>query len=194
MMSEFSMEARDILKGSALLKRFSDDDFERLLALSTLLNYDEEDIILTENEVNDCLYIIISGTVTLYKTNHRTKTEHVITTLSQGESLREMGVIENRPCSVTVKANGPSVLLSVSIMELRRPENMHCYDALLEGIISIVTHRLALGNESLAMHLYEKTKKRKQLYFALATISILVILFIELGVGAYYLWGYVKDV
>ncbi len=61
------------LRQSRLFSDLSLHEFEHLASQVYPQHYKEGDIILTEGEIGDCLYLIVSGSVRIYTLNEEKK-------------------------------------------------------------------------------------------------------------------------
>lgn len=185
-MGDFTHKELDELKACSLLHELPDNVFHQFLALASRINFAEHDILLKEGEHSDQFFIILSGAVGLYKQNTKGKAPELILTLSPGQTLGEMRVIQNRTISLTAKALEPTVVLAFSISTLRSPENQSIYDAILGSIITILNDRLANSNDSVLDNINEKKRKTKQLIFTVLISIVFTILLVEVALALYY--------
>ena len=70
--------------------------------MDTILGFQAGDIIIEEGTKGSSAYIILSGAVEVVKKTG--EKEIAMATLGQGQVFGEMGLIEDRPRSATVKA------------------------------------------------------------------------------------------
>jgi CRP-like cAMP-binding protein len=136
--------------------------------------------------MSDDFFIIISGSVGLYKKKNQKSKPVFIEELTQGETIDEMRAIQNRTCAFTVITTKPVVALHTSISKLHALENDKCHTAIVDSIIKIITDRLFHSNETIANKIHEKKRKNKQIILILFCMLVLIIFFFELGLGLYY--------
>ncbi len=184
-MSDFSEKEQNILKNSPLLKHLSDENYQTFMGISSKATFVKGDILLKEGELNDDFFMIISGTVGLYKKNKNSAPE-LIGALASGETIDEMRVIQNRTCTLTVIATEATVVLQTSISKLHALENHQCHDAIVESVIKIISDRLFHSNETILNKIHEKKKKNKQIIGVLLGTLILFIFLCEVGLGLYH--------
>jgi CRP-like cAMP-binding protein len=185
-MNKFDANELDTLKSSALLASVDEAHLQVLISISSRETFEKGDILLHEGDVSDDFFLIISGGVGLYKKDEKTSVHELIGSLKSGETVGEMRVIQNRACSLTVKAEEPLVVLRTSITQLRTVEHHQCYDAVLSSIISIINNRLFHSNEIVVDKIKEKKKKAKQLFYAFCGITVLALFLCELSFAFYY--------
>ncbi|KTD69682.1 MULTISPECIES: cyclic nucleotide-binding domain-containing protein [Legionella] len=185
-MSDFSENEKNILKNSPLLSHLSAENYEEFLAISSRELFRKGDILLKEGEINDDFFIIVSGTVGLYKKENKNAPPEFIETLSTGETIDEIRVIRNRTCTLTVIAMEEAVVLQTSISKLHALENHPYHDAIIESVIKIISERLLHSNETILNKIHEKKRKNIQIISVLLGMLILVVLLCEVGLGLYH--------
>jgi len=185
-MDNFSIEELIILRNSPLFSNLSEENINKLLTISYRTSFQKDEILLTEGEHSDKFFIIISGSVALYKNDESKLHPELIGSLSTSESFGEMRVIQNRVCSLTVKAAEKTEVLWISISELHSPQNQQCYKSIVDSIVAIINDRLYKSNNFLLNKIKEKRKKVKQLIFTLFICGVFALLICELGLALYY--------
>lgn len=185
-MSDFSENEKNILKNSPLLNSLSEENYQAFMEISSRSTFGKGSILLKEGELNDDFFIIVSGTVGLYKKENKTSAPELIGTLTAGETIDEMRVIQNRTCALTVIAMEATVVLQTSISKLHALENHQCHDAIVASVIKIISDRLFESNETLLDKIHEKKKKNKQILCVLFGVLVLSIFLCEVGLGLYY--------
>ena len=69
-------------------------------------------VLFHENEIGDCLYIVVSGQVEVIKTfEHK---EKILAVLGEKECVGEMSILDDEPRSATVKTNTNVFLLKIT--------------------------------------------------------------------------------
>ncbi|MGQ3887935.1 cyclic nucleotide-binding domain-containing protein [Legionella sp. CNM-1927-20] len=185
-MSELTLKERSLLKNSPLFQTLTEADFEELINISHVVTFNKGQTFLTEGEYSDNIYIIILGQVNLYKKSSKGKKRSLITTLSSGESLGEMRLIKDQPCSLTVEANTPVKLLRLSIRLLRSQPFQHLLNSLTLSLARILSTRLTSDNQLVCDKMVERDRKSTQLWVSLIVIFTLVLFLLEVGIGLYY--------
>ncbi|WP_165482792.1 cyclic nucleotide-binding domain-containing protein [Legionella gresilensis] len=185
-MSELTSKERSLLKNSPLFQTLTEANFEELINISHVVTFNKGQTLLIEGEYSDDIYIIILGQVNLYKKSSAGKKKSLITTLSSGESLGEMRLIKDQPCSLTVEADTPVKLLRLSIQVLRSQPFQHLLNALTLALARILSARLTSDNQLVSDKIVERDRKSTQLWVSLIVIFALILLLLEVGVGFYY--------
>lgn len=93
-MSDFSEQEKNILRNSPLLKHLSEKNYQLFMAISSRTTLGKGDLLLKEGEISDDFFIIISGTVGLYKKEDENSDPEFIETLASGETIDEMRAIQ----------------------------------------------------------------------------------------------------
>ncbi|STX50421.1 cNMP-binding protein [Legionella busanensis] len=185
-MSELTSKERSLLKNSPLLQTLTEADFEELINISHVVTFNTGQTLLIEGEYSDDIYVIILGQVNLYKKSSAGKKRSLITTLSSGESLGEMRLIKDQPCSLTVEADTPVKLLRLSIQVLKSKPFQHLLNALTLSLAKILSARLTSDNQLVSDKIVERDKKSTQLWVSLIVIFALILFLLEVGLGLYY--------
>jgi CRP/FNR family transcriptional regulator, cyclic AMP receptor protein len=184
---KFTPNELEIIKKSNLFCKLTDADFLQIIKMAKRIEAQTGEIILKENEESDMLYILLDGSIKLYKTNEEDLSQCVITNLNAGESLGEMRLVESRSCSLSAVANEELNLFALSISQLNEINNSHILVQLLHQIIAILNKRLEGGNKGYASQVLEKQKIKRKFSFALLSTVILVIIFLQSAFIIYYL-------
>jgi CRP-like cAMP-binding protein len=104
----------DLLKEIKLLQCFTDQELENLLRVGSIATYEPHSNIVIEGELSWGLYLILEGTVGIYKLNKLKGTEYDIGQLTQGGFFGEMSLIDDNPRSATVKTIVESQLFYIA--------------------------------------------------------------------------------
>jgi len=102
----------DHLKTIEQLQRLSDEDLQLIEAACEEEPYKDGEVIIAEGATNDKFFILIDGTVQIWK-KFQQPDQELLTVYSQGRMFGELALIEDLPRSATVAAKGPVRLLAV---------------------------------------------------------------------------------
>jgi diguanylate cyclase (GGDEF)-like protein len=91
------------LAKTELLQQVSDDILKQVLAHATPLELSPGELLLSPEDDNQHIYLLLSGTLTVH---FNSSDSHVIRELPQGSSVGEMSIIDNTAPSAYVKAKG----------------------------------------------------------------------------------------
>jgi CRP/FNR family transcriptional regulator, cyclic AMP receptor protein len=179
-MEMYDEQELELLKHSKLLRGLSYENLSKLLTISRKLSRTVGETILAEGEKSDKIYIILSGKVTLFKKDIDGISQQFITTLGPGQSLGEMRLIKDQPCTLTVIVSEPVILVSMSITELQMKAHHDVFVALLTSTFTILNDRIIESNTTIAKSHGMSAKWKRLLTVLLGFISI--------GVVIYYLY------
>jgi CRP-like cAMP-binding protein len=93
-----------LLREVKLFKPFTDSELGQLLQLGELNEYEPHTNIVIEGEMSWGLFVIMGGTVGIFKQNKLTGDLFDVGQLKTGSCFGEMSLIENAPRSATVKS------------------------------------------------------------------------------------------
>jgi serine/threonine protein phosphatase PrpC/CRP-like cAMP-binding protein len=102
---------RELLARMPLFRPLNDREILRVLQVTDVVAFQNGEIVITEGEKGEELYIVLGGTVDVLRGDAK------LTSLSPGEHFGEMALIRAQPRSATVKSSGDSEL-----MVIRRPD------------------------------------------------------------------------
>lgn len=116
--SDYLSASDDILGRFMKLPLFSsldEDKVKDVVNLCKIRKYQDGEVIIEENAIDHWMYVLISGSVGVYKKNIK------ISVLDNfGDLFGEMGVIDGSPRSATVKSLDNSLCLAVDASVLDR--------------------------------------------------------------------------
>lgn len=101
-------EKFDILKKLKFFKEFFDSEIWEVLRSSIWREYSADQEIITEGDIEDSFYIIVSGTVTVKKDGK------LLVTLGCGDCFGEMGYISKKKRSASIFSTTNVILLQVN--------------------------------------------------------------------------------
>jgi len=93
---------------------FNMEQVKDILTASSVLKVSKGDVIVTEGEIDDSLYIILSGKIDVFK--NKTK----INVIDRGQCFGEMAYLSGYPRAATLKANTDCVLMKISATLMNR--------------------------------------------------------------------------
>lgn len=96
----------ELLAALPIFKDFSEDERARIYGTGDVRLFKNTSNIIIEGEQSVGLYIILQGSVGIYKSGSSGRAEHRLATLSVGKSFGEMSFIDKKPRSATVVAEG----------------------------------------------------------------------------------------
>ena len=144
------------LRGAAIFKHLHADQLNGLVDQTDFMRYNSEEIIVTEGDPGDRLYIIMQGIVKIKKEipNHPDK---VLAYLLPGNTFGELGILENKPRSATVQA-----LTDVEVLYIERESFiriLHEHPSITIELAKLLGHYLTESNKRLTQGGREKRGK-----------------------------------
>lgn len=138
------IELRSVLEKSSLFRVIDFDAIEYLLSDCQVLHLKEGDMLLSKNQHNDNVYVIISGSVSI---NLIQPNELAIALLGEGECLGEMSVIDGRETSASAIAATDSSILQIPKDILWTMINAS--PRMAQNLLQILSQRIRRDNETI---------------------------------------------
>jgi CRP-like cAMP-binding protein len=104
-------------------------------------------VLINEGDASDCIYILKSGELGIYKYDFKLKKHQLISQVLPGEMVGEMSFLDNSPRSASVKAHADCV---ISI--LNRPAFdtiISTQHPLIQQLLKTLSLRLRKSNEKI---------------------------------------------
>lgn len=105
-------KAIGLLQNAPMFRYFSQDAIEALCDVGKIISYNEGEYIIREAELEEALYIIISGSVCVTVSNE--EKEVYICTIGDGEVVGEAGIFTKVKRTANIKADVATVALALS--------------------------------------------------------------------------------
>lgn len=122
------------LKSIDLFSQIPGEDLARVAMIASEVEYEPGDLLMTEGEIGDSMYLVLEGEVEVLKG------EAPVTVLGPRECVGEMAILDSEPRSATVRARTATRALMV--------EREDFYDLLDEridiarGVVKVLCRRL----------------------------------------------------
>jgi CRP-like cAMP-binding protein len=129
----------ELLRRSALFRRLTPDDRQRLAAVATVRDFDKGATLFSEGEGSDLLYTVVTGRVKVFKTTPR-GTDVILELFGPGDPVGAVAVYESRAYPASAVALEPTTCLLIprhaffSLLET--------YPTMVRGLLVGLTHRL----------------------------------------------------
>jgi len=107
-----------LLSKFALFGGLSEDQIDSILHLMAEEEYNADDIVIKEGKINDKVYFITKGRVSVIKKNT------LLYNYSEGDHFGEMEVLDVIPADATIKAVSPVSVVTISNKALRAIYNI----------------------------------------------------------------------
>ena len=101
----------DVLSASALFQNISTDVLQKTLSQAKFEVLPEDSVIFSQNEKPGNYYIIISGTVKIFRSSSDSQPENIIAYLQEGEGFGEVALLTGEPHSASASTVKPTSLL-----------------------------------------------------------------------------------
>ncbi len=143
-----------------IFKGFSDYELEKFAEVVSEVKIKKGEILFKEDEPGDSLYIIQSGSMTIFKTIDKEKgIEKSLSILVSGDCVGEMSLLDGTPRTASVRADEDTTLLKISrnefnILIAKYPQ---AGTRLMRAFTKIISQRLSQTNQELVV-LYEMGK------------------------------------
>ena len=145
------------------LKNFEAQNLGKLLKLSKVREYEDNELIIREGDVDPWLYFLLSGTIKVVKEGQQ------IDVISKiGEIFGEMRIIDSMSRSASVYAVGKTICLAVDTSAKDKLSSDDKRDERIEFIVLLyrifaeyMSVRLRLTSEKLAKALHEVDEFKK---------------------------------
>ena len=83
----------DTLRRTTIFRRLSEEDRRRIGAVASLREFGKGDLLFSEGDASDHLYVIVSGRVKVFKTTAR-GTDVILELFGPGDQARSLGLID----------------------------------------------------------------------------------------------------
>ncbi|QPJ64154.1 MAG: cyclic nucleotide-binding domain-containing protein [Candidatus Nitrohelix vancouverensis] len=156
-----------ILKKIPFLNVLGDVELERLLLDCRTVTIAPEQVFFEEGETGDCMFVILSGQLEIYKENKK------IADRGPGEFFGEMALVDSEPRSASVRAITDSELLEINKNEFGWIFNSHPQVALEILKTTLFRHRNDLTTIDWS---FKELKTTEQLYRGIVeTVSDIIL-------------------
>ena len=105
-------------------------------SVETIERYGDGDIIIRQGQIGDCMYIVRSGSVQIFRTLVGADT--ILADLHEGDFFGEMALFDHRPRSASARAAGSTELAVVTEADYAARK---C-DPLLRDMLEVLARRL----------------------------------------------------
>ena len=132
---------REEIRKQEIFNRVNIDEIEPILKNCSIREIKEGETLINAGQANHDLYLILEGRLRVHLS---TDMNSPVATLTAGQSVGEVSIIDHQPASAYVIADTDARLLKVSENELwRLVETSH---AIANNILVILSQRLRYGN------------------------------------------------
>jgi CRP-like cAMP-binding protein len=129
----------DVLRRSAMFRRLTPDDRQRLSAVASVREFDKGAALFSEGDESGLLYTVITGRVKVFKTTPR-GTDVILELFGPGDPVGAVAVYESRPYPANAVALEPTACLVIPRQAFFSLLESH--PTLVRGLLVGLTHRL----------------------------------------------------
>lgn len=139
-------EKFDAVKQLEFFAGFPDAEIWEILRASTWQDYDAEDHIIVEGDMDDCFYIIVNGDVQVMKNTS------VIRTLEKGDCFGEMGYLAKTKRTASIKSRNSTSLMKINSTVISQV-SLNCQVRFLKVFLRTLIYRLSVTTEKISQEL-----------------------------------------
>lgn len=136
-------EKFNAIKQLEFFQGFPDAELWEILRASTWQDYNGNEDIIVEGELDDCFYIIADGEVAVTKNNRD------IRTLNRGDCFGEMGYLARTKRTASIKAKDKTSLLKINSTVISQV-SLNCQVRFLKVFLRTLIHRLSATTEKIS--------------------------------------------
>jgi len=138
-----SQEQFNSIKSLNFFNGFPDVEIWEILRASTWQDYNMDDEIIVEGDLDDCFYIIVNGSVAVKKGNRS------IRVLGKGDCFGEMGYLAKTKRTATITAEEKTALLKINSTVISQV-SLNCQVRFLKVFLRTMIHRLSATTEKIS--------------------------------------------
>jgi CRP-like cAMP-binding protein len=129
----------DALRRSALFRRLTPDDRQRLAAVAALREYAKGSMLFQEGDASESLYTVVTGRVKVFKSTPR-GTDIILEIFGPGDPVGAVAMYESRPYPASAIALEPTECLLIPSRAFFSLLETH--PTMVRGLLVGLTHRL----------------------------------------------------
>jgi eukaryotic-like serine/threonine-protein kinase len=141
-----AQEKFEAVKKLEFFAGFPDAEIWEILRASTWQDYDVNDDIIVEGDMDDCFYIIANGNVEVMKNNA------VIRTLQKGDCFGEMGYLAKTKRTASIKSGSHTSLMKINSTVISQV-SLNCQVRFLKVFLRTLIYRLSATTEKISQEL-----------------------------------------
>lgn len=141
-----AQEKFDAVKQLEFFAGFPDAEIWEILRASTWQDYDAEDDIIVEGDMDDCFYIIVNGDVQVMKNTS------VIRTLEKGDCFGEMGYLAKTKRTASIKSRNSTSLMKINSTVISQV-SLNCQVRFLKVFLRTLIYRLSATTEKISQEI-----------------------------------------
>lgn len=144
------MVSMDLLRQVRVFRGLTQEELEAVVGIAGLWECPKGQVVFKEGDDSDNLYVIQNGAAAL-QISGGVLVNHVLGTLAEGDVFGELGFIDRKPRTATVRCTDYTVLLSFTREDFRRlgESNPNIERLFYKNLGRIMAERLRQANEQL---------------------------------------------
>lgn len=149
------MDKKEILRNIGFFSTLEEKDLLLIADISKEVNYEQGTTIFKEGEKAGSLFIVIDGTVKIYK-DADFENKKVLASFSKMDVFGELSVFDELPRSATAVSSLNTKCLVINSSDLNKlmSENKEFTVRLLKQVIKTVSSRIRITNEKLQNNIF----------------------------------------
>lgn len=149
------MDKKEILRNIGFFSTLEEKDLLLIADISKEVNYEQGTTIFKEGEKAGSLFIVIDGTVKIYK-DADFENKKVLASFSKMDVFGELSVFDELPRSATAVSSLNTKCLVINSGDLNKlmSENQEFTVRLLKQVIKTVSSRIRITNEKLQNNIF----------------------------------------
>lgn len=149
------MDKKEILRNVGFFSTLEEKDLLLIADISKEVNYEQGTTIFKEGEKAGSLFIVIDGTVKIYK-DADFENKKVLASFSKMDVFGELSVFDELPRSATAVSSLNTKCLVINSCDLNKlmSENQEFTVRLLKQVIKTVSSRIRITNEKLQNNIF----------------------------------------
>lgn len=137
------------LRKFAIFDGLSETELVSITPHMMIMHLPADAIVTLEGQKPDLLYLIAEGKLVVIKKDPETGQKDIIATLSKGNSIGEMALLDPKPRSASIQAIEPTTLYAISLSAIEKfaNQNLRAYLLILKNIGKETSKRLRYTND-----------------------------------------------
>lgn len=159
-----------------MIKMLNKIQQQALFSICKPIQVDKKSVIIDENTMGDSIYLLLSGSVSVFKKGKNQR--HFISRLTAGDWFGEMILIDEEHRSASIEANEPCLLICINKHQLENnPALLKIKNIIIMQITRKLASRLRYTN-SVTIHNMEKKIKlqQEQIIYGSFTVTLTFLL------------------
>jgi len=145
----------DYVHNTPFFELFSKEQVKEILTASTIIKVYKGNTVVSEGQIDDSLYIILSGKIEVLKEGEK------IDFIDKGECFGEMAYLSGKPRSATLRAATDCVLMKISALLMDSvPAEVHLL--LLKSFALMLVNRITKNHKLIMSLIRQETGDRKE--------------------------------